>query len=344
MKYPTINWPQVEIPADWRKMVAKYQSPEAGRSLWQLANSLIPYILLWAVMYWSLSISYWLTLLLAVPAAGFLVRLFIIFHDCGHGSFFRSQKASDVVGFITGVLTFTPYYQWRHDHALHHATAGDLDRRGVGDVMTLTVKEYLAAPWWKKAGYRIMRSPWILFTVGATLNFVIFQRFSHRSGGKRETMSVVWTNLALAGLITGLSLLVGFKEYVMIQLPITMLSCSLGVWLFYVQHNYDGTYWVRHEQWDFALAGFNGSSFYKLPRLLNWFTGNIGFHHIHHLSPKIPNYKLEQCHRENPALQVPPLTIMRSLKSLWYRFWDEDMRRMVGIEALRRFQRSSMQQ
>ena len=337
MKHPSINWPQVDFPADWRKLVAKYQTPEAGRSMWQLANSLIPYILLWAVMYWSLSVSYWLTLLLAVPAAGFLVRLFIIFHDCGHGSFFRSQKANDTVGFITGVLTFTPYYQWRHDHALHHATAGDLDRRGVGDVMTLTVKEYLALSWWKKVGYSIMRAPWILFTVGATLNFVIFQRFGHRSGGRREQMSVWWTNLALVGLITGLSLLVGLKEYVMIQLPITMLSCSLGVWLFYVQHNYDGTYWVRHEQWDFAAAGFKGSSFYKLPRLLNWFTGNIGFHHIHHLSPKIPNYKLEQCHRENPALQAPPLTIGRSLKSLLYRFWDEDLRRMVGYEALRRF-------
>lgn len=321
----------------WKQAVIPFQSSDTRQGIWQIITSFGPYLLLWYLMYLSLSVSYGLTLLLAVPAAGFLVRVFIIFHDCGHGSFFNSQKANAVVGILAGLLTFTPYYQWRHHHAIHHATAGDLDRRGVGDVLTLTIKEYLALPWWKKAGYSIMRYPLFLFTIGATFTFLVGHRFPSKAGGRREKAGVWWTNLALAGIIAGLSALIGFKAYLMVQLPITVLSCSVGVWLFYVQHNFDGTYWVRHENWDFAAAGLQGSSFYKLPKALQWFTGNIGFHHIHHLSPRIPNYKLEQCHNSSPVLQVRPLTILRSLKSLNYRFWDEDLQRMVGFERIKAY-------
>ncbi len=324
--------------ANLRRVLAPYQAPIAWRSIWQVINTLVPYVALWVLMYFSLRVSYLVTLALAVPAAGFMVRAFIIFHDCGHGSFFKSRQANEIVGNITGILTFTPYQRWRHDHAIHHATAGDLDRRGTGDVQTLTVEEYLALPWWKRAGYRIMRNPLILFTIGAFLVFTVFQRFYGKDTGRRERISVLGTNLALAGMIAGLSALMGWQAYLMIQIPILFLGTSAGVWLFYVQHNYEGTYWERHDQWDFFRAGLHGSSFYQLPAVLQWFTGNIGFHHIHHLSPKIPNYLLPKCHRENPAFHVPPLTIRSSLRCLRLRLWDEKQRRMVGFPAFKQSQ------
>jgi len=319
----------------WRKILAQYQNPDAWRSWWQVINSVIPFLGMWVVMYFSLQVSYWLTLLLAIPTAGFMVRTFIIFHDCGHGSFFKSQKWNDIVGFVTGVLTFTPYYHWKHDHAIHHATAGNLDRRGVGDVKTLTVEEYLALPWWKKIGYRIMRNPLILFTVGSFIVFVFTHRFWGPGAGRRERASVLWTNLALAIILSLLMVFLGWKEVLLVHVPILLIACSAGVWLFYVQHNFEGTYWERRDNWDFLKAGLEGSSFYKLPAVLNWFTGNIGFHHIHHLAPKIPNYKLPKVYKENPLFQVEPLTILRSLKSLGFRLWDEKTKRMVGFNVLK---------
>ena len=320
---------------NWRTIVARYQTPTIPKSTWQLINSLGPYILLWVAMWWSLSISYWLTLALVIPAAGFLVRVFIIFHDCGHGSFFKSNHLNDTWGIITGLLTFTPYYAWRHDHAVHHASAGNLDRRGVGDVMTMTVKEYQAASWWQKTVYSVFRFPPIMFTIGSAAVFLIGHRFPRRGMGKLERESVLWTNLAIMGMAAAISALIGFKSYLLIQLPIMILAASIGVWLFYVQHNFDGTYWVRRENWDFVKAALDGSSFYKLPKLFQWFTGNIGFHHIHHLSPRIPNYLLEKCHIENPVFQIDPLSFKRSLKSLFYRLWDEDRQAMVSFRTVR---------
>ncbi|HEX2992194.1 MAG TPA: fatty acid desaturase [Anaerolineales bacterium] len=321
----------------WQGIVSKYAYPETWRSLWQIANSLVPFLLMWYVMYRSLEVGYWLTLLLAVPTAGFMVRCFIIFHDCCHGSFFRSIKANDRLGLVLGVLVLTPYYEWKHDHAIHHATAGDLDRRGIGDVYTMTVEEYLAAPWYKKVGYRIMRNPLILFTVGATIVFAITHRFWRPGAGKRERSSVVWTDLAIAGVVGWLVLEIGWAAFLMVELPVLLIACGAGVWLFYVQHNFDPTYWERHQNWDFFNAGMDGSSFYKLPKVLQWFTGNIGFHHIHHLSPRIPNYKLEKCHNENPVFQIEPLTIRKSMKSLFFRLWDEREKMLVGWEALKKY-------
>jgi omega-6 fatty acid desaturase (delta-12 desaturase) len=321
----------------WQPIVAKYAKPHLGRSLWQIANTLIPYFLLWGLMIWSIQISYWITLALAFPAAGFLMRTFIIFHDCGHGSFFKSQKANDFVGRITAFLNFTPYYRWKHDHAIHHATAGDLDRRGTGDVYTMTVREYLAAPWWKKAAYRIMRNPFALLGVGPLLVFVITQRIPPAKG-RREQASVWSTNVALVAVITVLCWLIGWKTYLMVQLPILMISCTIGIWLFYVQHNFDPTYWDNHEGWEFVKAGLQGSSFYKLPLILQWFSGNIGFHHIHHLSAKIPNYNLPRCYYENPLFHVQPLTIRASLKSLSLRLYDEEQKMLVGWDGLKRYQ------
>jgi omega-6 fatty acid desaturase (delta-12 desaturase) len=320
----------------WREAIARYQNPSIKRSLWEITNSVGPFLLLWYLMYRSLEVSYWLTLVLAVPTAGFMVRTFIIFHDCGHGSFFKSQRANALVGTLTGILTLTPYYHWRHDHAIHHASAGNLDRRGVGDVKTLTLEEYRALPPLKQLGYRFFRNPLLMFTVGAWLVFIVVHRFYKPKSGKRERFSVYLTDLALLNIVLLLSLLIGFKAFILVEFPILAIATGVGVWLFYVQHNFNGTYWERHGNWDFVSAGLKGSSFYKLPGLLQWFTGNIGFHHIHHLGPRVPNYLLPKCHRENAIFQeVKPLTILGSLKSLGYRLWDEQNRRLVGFGALK---------
>jgi omega-6 fatty acid desaturase (delta-12 desaturase) len=322
----------------WQPIVAKYAKPDMRRSLWQLANTLIPYFVLWGLMIWSIQYSYWITLGLSVFAAGFLMRAFIIFHDCGHGSFFKSRKANDWVGRITGFLNFTPYYRWKHDHAIHHATAGDLDRRGTGDVYTMTVQEYLAAPWWMKTGYRIMRNPFFLLGVAPLFLFLVTQRIPARSQGRRERASVLWTDFFLVVVIALMCWLIGWKTFLMIQLPIMWITSTIGIWLFYVQHNFDPTYWDNHEGWEFVKAGLQGSSFYKLPLILQWFSGNIGFHHIHHLSAKIPNYNLPKCYYENQLFHVKPLTIRASLVSLSLRLYDEEQKMLVGWKGLKRYQ------
>ncbi len=322
--------------SSWRQAVARYQHADRRRSVWQVVNTLVPFFVLWYLMYRSLEVSYWLTLALSILAAGFLMRVFIIFHDCGHGSFFKSRRANDVVGFATGILTFTPYYQWRHDHAVHHATAGDLDERGVGDVWTLTVQEYLEAPRWKRMGYRLFRHPLVMLGFGPFFVFVISQRFARKGAAKRERHSVYWTNLALLVILVLMGLTIGIRSFVLVHLPIIIIAGAVGVWMFYVQHQFEGVYWERHNNWDYATAALKGSSFYRLPRVLQWFTGNIGFHHIHHLGPRIPNYYLETCYRENPMFQeVKPITLLSSLKSLRLRLWDEEGHRMVGFGYLK---------
>lgn len=338
----TLNQPDGSPKFRWQDLVAKYQFPDTWRSLWQVANTLIPFFVLWYAMARLIDISYWLTLLLVVPTAAFMVRGFIIFHDCCHGSFFKTQKANDRLGLLLGVLMFTPYFMWKHEHAIHHATAGDLDRRGIGDVWTMTVDEYMTAPWWKKIAYRIMRNPFILFTVGSFGVFAFAQRFASPGAGKRERNSVIWTNLAILGIIGWLMIEIGWKAFLMIQVPLLLVAASAGVWLFYVQHNFDPTYWERHDKWEFFKAGMAGSSFYRLPRILQWFSGNIGFHHIHHLSPKIPNYKLEQCYRENPLFQIEPLTFMEGFKGLFYRLWDEKRQMLVGFDALKLYRKQTI--
>jgi omega-6 fatty acid desaturase (delta-12 desaturase) len=324
--------------------VARYQKPAIGRSLWQSVNTLIPYAALWFLMYLSLAVSFWLVLPLAVLAGGFLVRVFIIHHDCGHGSFFKLRRANDIMGFITGVLTLTPYYHWRWEHAAHHATSGDLDRRGLGDIWTLTVQEYLESSRWKRFAYRLARNPVVLFVLAPLYMFVIKQRFPKAEAGRRERHSVYWTNLAVFGVAAGLSWFFGIKSYVLIQLIVTMVAGSAGVWLFYVQHQFEGVYWERSREWDYTAAALQGSSFYKLPKVLQWFSGNIGFHHIHHLSPRIPNYHLEKCHRADPLFQtVKPVTLVSSMKSFTFRLWDEQRRKLVGYGHLRMLRRQQRQ-
>ncbi len=321
--------------AHWPKLVAPYSQPDARRSAWQVANTLIPYVLLWGALLWSVRVSYWLTLLIAVPTALFMMRAFILFHDCCHGSFFESWRANERLGALLGVVTLTPYYLWRHDHAVHHATAGNLDRRGVGDVTTWTVEEYLDAPRWKRIGYRLLRHPIFLLGIGAPFMFVVIHRLGVSDMGRKERQSVWLTNLALLVVIVSLGLLVGFGVLFAAALPVIVLSTSAGVWLFYVQHQFEDVYWARKERWSFLKAGLEGSSYYALPRILNWFSGSIGYHHIHHLSPKIPNYRLRECHENTPAFQVDPMTIPESLRSLHLRLVDEQNGQLVGFRGLK---------
>ena len=320
----------------WKEIVARYQKPSLKRALWQVINTIIPYVGLWVLMYWSLKVSWWLTIPLAILAGGLLVRIFIIFHDCGHGSFFKSQRANHILGSITGVLTFTPYYHWRWEHAIHHSSSGDLDRRGMGDVWTLTVQEYLESSRWRRFSYRLARNPLILFIIAPIVLFLGINRVPKPKTPIRERYSVHLTTLAVGLMTIGLIWVFGLKAFLLIQLTILMVAGSAGVWLFYVQHQFEGVYWERSENWDYATAALQGSSFYKLPKILQWFSGTIGFHHIHHLSARIPNYNLEKCHKAEPLFQsVKPITLFSSLKSFTFRLWDEQQRRLVGYGHLR---------
>jgi omega-6 fatty acid desaturase (delta-12 desaturase) len=326
--------------ARWRAVIAHYQRPSTPRAVWQIINTVVPYVLLWVAMYWIKDISLWLTLPLAVLAGGLLVRVFIIFHDCGHGSYFKSPRANDIVGFISGVLTFTPYYHWRWEHAIHHGTSGQLDKRGTGDIWTMTVQEYLESSRWRRFAYQLARNPFVLFFLAPLFVFVVLQRIPSGKASRRERHSVAWMNLALFGVAVVMSWIFGIGSYLLIQAMVMGVAGAGGIWLFYVQHQFEDVYWERGENWDYVAAALQGSSFYKLPRILQWFSGNIGFHHIHHLSPRIPNYHLQACHEADPVFQqAKPVTLRSSLKSLALRLWDERAGKLVGYARVRQIRR-----
>jgi omega-6 fatty acid desaturase (delta-12 desaturase) len=321
----------------WQSIVALYQRSSTPRALWQLANTFVPYALIWYLMYLTRHQSLWLSSALTLVAAGFLVRVFIIFHDCGHGSFLKSRRANDIIGFMAGVLTFTPYYHWRAEHAAHHAASGSLDRRDSGgDIWTMTMREFLEAPRERRIAYRMARNPFVLFVLAPLFVFVIKHRFSYAWTERRALHGVWLTNLAILCVALVLSLVFGFTAYLRIQLSVLLVAGSVGLWLFYVQHQFQGVYWERADQWDRTAAALKGSSYYKLPSILQWFSGNIGFHHIHHLSPRIPNYHLQKCHESNSTFRrIKPITLMSGLKSLAYRLWDEEGRELVGYARMR---------
>lgn len=324
--------------ADWYQMTAAYGQANLGKSLWQLLNTFIPYCLLWALMVHTIRLKYpyWATLVLAVPAAGILVRIFILFHDSCHGSFFASRRANTILGYVTGILTFTAFEDWRHAHNRHHATAGDLDRRGVGDIWTMTIEEYLVAPLRKRLAYRIYRNPFILLGPGSILLFLFLQRFPTKGARKKERRSVLYTNLGLLLVVGAAAWTIGLPAYFLIQLPIIVIAGGLGLWLFYIQHQFENAYWVRRESWDPVRVALEGSSYFKLPKILQWFTGNIGLHHIHHVRPGIPNYNLQQCYDEVPALQAIKATTLRtSFKSLKIGLYDEKKKKLVSFRSLR---------
>ena len=325
------------VVADWKPVVTHFQTPSAPRAIWQLINSLGLYLALWWLMSWTVNISFSLTLGVAVLAGAVVVRVFIILHDCGHGSFLKSRRANNIIGSIAGVVVFTPYFHWRWEHSLHHATSGDLDRRGVGDIWTMTVAEYLAASRLTRFLYRLSRNPFVLLIIAPVLLFGVRQRFSARKANQRERRSVWFTNLGVLAVVMALSWIFGWKTYLLIQLLITTVGGGIGIWMFYVQHQFEDAYWEHGESWDYTLAALRGSSFYRLPRILQWFSGNIGFHHIHHLSPRIPNYNLARCHDAHMLFRdLTPITLSRSVKSARLHLWDEERRKLIGFRDLKR--------
>lgn len=331
---------------DLIQSVSKYAQASYRKAFWQITNTFVPYIGLWVLMIFSVlhGFSYWITLLLAVPASGFLVRIFIFFHDCCHVAFFPSRKANRILGYIAGIMTFTPFEDWQRTHIIHHSASGDLDRRGVGDIWTLTVDEYLSSSRLIRFAYRFFRNPLFLFTIIPLVLFLILQRFHSKGAKKRERYSVIFTNAAITAIITVMSLTLGFQNYLLIQLPVIIMAASAGMWLFYVQHQYEGVYWNRHEGWDLTRAGLEGSSYYKLPKALQWIVGNIGLHHIHHVKANIPNYNLQRCYNEVSILQaVMPLTLRKSYKSLWLNLWDEQKQKLVSFHSIRMLPRMRAQ-
>ena len=320
---------------DWIEIISKYNKPDHLKSWWQVINSMGPYIILWILMIKSIEISYWLTLILSVFAAGFMVRIFIIFHDCGHGSFFKSKQLNRIVGIVSGLIVFTPYNKWHYEHKIHHQTVGNLDKRGIGDVMTLTVEEYQNLSKWKKIYYRIYRNPIVLFGIAPIIIFTIAQRFPKKYMNLKEKLYVHISSLALAAAVVVLMFLIGWKTFLLVQIPILYIATAHGVWLFYVQHQFEDVLWTKTEDWDYKATALKGSSMFKLPSILNWFTGSIGYHHIHHLSPLIPNYNLKRCHKENAIFQeIEPLTFWSSFKTALLKLYDEKKQRMVRFSEV----------
>jgi omega-6 fatty acid desaturase (delta-12 desaturase) len=319
----------------WQSVVSKYNKPQIRKSIWQLTNSLAGYLILWLAMSLTIKISIWITLPLIILAAGFLIRIFIIFHDCGHGSFFKSNKLNLLVGKLCGILAFTPYYKWTNSHKLHHRTVGNLDKRGLGDVWTLTLDEYKEKGNWNKFIYRLFRHPIFLLGVGGPLSFIILNRFSTKKMTPKQRYNVYFTNIILISLALIVSWLIGWQTYLLLQLSVMYIAAIVGVYLFYLQHQYDDVYWCRNNEWDYKTMALQGSSFFKLPAILQWFTGNIGFHHVHHLAPTIPNYNLSKCHRENDMFrEVNAITFFKSFRSLKLRLWDESNQRIVTFASV----------
>lgn len=316
---------------------ASYKGSMPRRAWRQIATTAMPFAALVAAMFWFVSSHYWLTLLLAVPAGGLLVRFFIVQHDCGHGSFWSTRSANDMTGRIMSLLTVAPYGLWRREHAQHHASSGNLDKRGVGDISTLTVKEYLALSPLEKIGYRIYRHPLFLFGLGVPFYFLVLQRLPwfHPYPARETWKSVMGLNLALAAVYAPIMYLTGVAEFFMVALPMMHVATAAGGWLFFVQHQFEETVWDSGQEWSFQTAALHGSSYYQLHPVLNWFTGNIGLHHIHHLNSTIPNYRLQECLADCPELQhVNRLTLRESFKCARLKLWDEDNRRLVGFDAL----------
>jgi omega-6 fatty acid desaturase (delta-12 desaturase) len=323
-------------PGSVRARLAPYARPRLPRGILELATSIVPYVALSALMYVLVDASLALTLALAVPTAGFLLRTYMVFHDCAHGSFLPSKRANRWLGVVCGLLLFEAFDRWRHSHAVHHASAGDLDRRGVGDVTTLTVDEYRRSSRGRRLGYRLFRNPLVMFGLGPVYALMLQPRLAPRTLRPRLRRSVIRTNVAIAAMVGGMCWLVGWREYLIVQMPVALLAGSAGVWLFYVQHQFEDTYWEHGADWSYTDAALRGSSHLALPGLLRFFTSNIGLHHVHHLNARIPSYNLRRAHDENPVFHsVPTLSVWDGLRAVRLKLWDEERGRLVTFAAAR---------
>jgi omega-6 fatty acid desaturase (delta-12 desaturase) len=321
----------------WRDALDPYSRPSLRRSTIDILTSMVPYVALTVAMYLLVDVSYLLVLALAFPTAGFLVRTFIVFHDCGHGSFMPSRRANTWVGIVAGLFVFSPFHAWKHEHAIHHATSSDLDRRGTGDVDTWTVREYAEAPWRERLGYRLMRNPFVMLCLGPFWAMAIEPRFSQGTGRPIDRRSVIGTDIALFALVGVQVLLFGWQAYLLVTAPVILLAGGSGIFLFYVQHQFEDVYWQRGDDWSYAEAALRGASYLKLPKVLQFFSGNIGLHHVHHLSARVPNYNLQSAHDDNEFFHdVPTLTLWDGIKTLRLRLYDEHSGRMVTFAGARR--------
>ena len=319
-----------------RQELASYASSHRGLALFDIATSVVPYLAVSIAMYRALSVSYLLALALSFPAAACLVRIFIVFHDCSHGSFLASRRANAWLGTALGLLLYSPFVRWRHDHAIHHASSGDLDRRGVGDVRTLTVAEYQCLSRKGRLGYRLVRNPILMFGLGPIVAMVIGPRIVARGARPRLRRSVIGTDIALAVLVGTLCWLIGWRDYLLVCAPTALLAGAIGIWLFYVQHQFEHAYWENGGAWSYADAALRGSSYLRLPKVLQFLTGNIGLHHVHHLNARIPNYNLQRAHDENPIFaDIPTLSLWDGLRAVRLKLWDEDRRRLVSFAEAR---------
>ena len=322
---------------EWFLALAQYERPVVREAVGQMLNTFLPYLALWGVMLFIVThrYPYWVTLLLSLVAAGFLVRAFIFLHDCCHGSFFSSPRANTILGTLVGIMTMTPYTEWRWTHLLHHASFGNLDRRGLGDIRLMTVEEYLAASRMARLSYRIYRHPLFLFPLGAPLLFTLVYRYPIAGAPPRERFNVWLTDGAILALIALACLTIGWRTLLLVQGPVLFFAWTFGVWMFYVQHQFPGVQWAHEADWDFIRAALGGCSYYKLPRVLQWITGNIGLHHLHHLRPRIPNHRLQQAFDATPAVQgVTPLTPLSSLQCLRLNVWDEQQHKLIGFSEI----------
>lgn len=312
------------------------KNQQLKKSVWQLINTVVPFIILWYLAYKSLSVSYLLAVVPSLLAAGFMTRIFIIFHDCTHYSFFKSRRANRIVGTCMGVLTLFPFDQWGHDHAIHHATSGNLDKRGTGDIWTLTVDEYVAAPLRLRLAYRLYRNPFVMFGLGPIYVFLLKNRFNRKGARQKERMNTYLTNIIIVAVVAILCWAIGWQSFLLVHGTIFLIAGSVGIWLFYVQHTFEDSYFEEDKDWEYVKAAVEGSSFYKLPKILQFLTGNIGFHHVHHLSPRVPNYKLEEAHNNTlPLKNVPTITLATSLRSLRFRLWDEKSNNFVSFKEVK---------
>lgn len=322
----------------WMKAIKVFETPSLRKAYLQILDTLLPFLAVWAVAVWTLlaGLPYWVTLLALLPGSLLMVRMFIFFHDCTHSSFFKSLNLNAFWGTIFGILTFTPFDDWRRQHGIHHNTHGNLDRRGVGDVWTMTLEEFKASSKSTQFWYQVYRHPLVLFLVIPPLLFLVLQRLPRFKASLRENISIQITNLGIAALLIAMAWF-DWRILVLVHLPMFYVASVFGVWLFYVQHQFDPGYWERNENWNNVEASIDGSSHYKLPKILQWFTGNIGLHHIHHARPRIPNYNLQECYDKTPELQLKdPLTILTSFKSMNMHIWDESTKRLLSFKQAKK--------